>query len=342
MTDLSDILFENINNNYSYGAYGDFKVIIMKKNNYINATKLCSENNKRYEHWSRNASNEELINEVKKEINHSNSLTTHIRAVNDFDDNDTDFIKPIIVIKGGGKITQISGTYVHPLLIPHIASWISPKFGIKVSKIVNEYIINEYKNKLLENNNKLAEKEMELAEKESELAEKEIENMSLTNKIDLLLKKMDEQSKETKQLTKDTKLLKKQNKKQINQLSELQITVGKISSKLDSCAHMPDNNELSDRFVVMKSVDDYYVIRAQDRNIYNAIKRQEDKGYTRITDLIDSETIPNSIYLWNTIKDELIKENKIKTFRNTFKLQIPESDFITIVKSIFDQRKEYN
>ena len=356
MTDLSDILFENINNNYSYGAYGDFKVIIMKKNNYINATKLCNENNKRYEHWSRNASNEELINEVKKEINHSKSLTTHIRAVNDFDDNDTNFVKPIIVIKGGGKITQISGTYVHPLLIPHIASWISPKFGIKVSKIVNEYIINEYKNKLLENNNKLAEKEMELAEKKQE-------NISLTNKMDILLKKMDEQNKkmdeqtiqmneQTKQMneqTKDTKQLKIQNKKQMSklnkqseQLTELQITVGKISSKLDSCAHMPDNNELSDRFVVMKSEEDYYVIRAQDRNIYNAIKRQEDKGYKRISDLIESETIPNSIYLWNTIKDELIKENKIKTFRNTFKLQIPESDFITIVKSIFDQRKEYN
>ena len=130
--------------------------------------------------------------------------------------------------------------------------------------------------------------------------------------------------------------------RQSEQLSELQVTVNKISSKLDSCAHMPTDNELSDRFVVMKSPDDYYVIRAQERNIYNAIKRQEEKGYKKITDLIESESIPNSIYLWNTIKDELIKEKKIKTFRNSFTLEISENDFVTIVKSIFDQRKHYN
>ena len=48
--------------------------------------------------------------------------------------------------------------------------------------------------------------------------------------------------------------------KQSEQLSELQITVNKISKKLDDCAHMPTNDELSDRFVVMKSSDDYYVM----------------------------------------------------------------------------------
>lgn len=39
----------------------------------------------------------------------------------------------------------------------------------------------------------------------------------------------------------------------------------------------------------------------------------------------------NHLYLWNAIRNELIRENKT------------ELDFITIVKSIFDQRnKEYN
>ena len=160
------------------------------------------------------------------------------------------------------------------------------------------------------------------------------ENMTLTERIDVLMEKMDKQ----------TKQMKKQNKKmdkQSEQLTELQITVNKISKKLDDCAHIPTNDELSDRFVVMKSPDDYYVIRAQERNISNAIKRQEEKGYTKINDLIESETIPNSIYLWNSIKDELVKEKKIKTFRNTFTLEISEKDFVTIVKSIFDKRKEY-
>ena len=333
MSNLSDIVFNHINEKYAYGTYGDFKVIMMKKNSYINATKLCSEFNKQLKHWLENKNGKDLIDEVKKEINQTKLLTVANPAVNNFDDIDTNNkeIEPIVTIKGGGKITQIRGTYVHPLLIPHIASWISPVFAIKVSKIVNEFLITEYKNKLLE---------------------KEQENLSLINKMDIMLKKMDEQNKkmdeqtrkmdeQAKKIEVETRELKEQNNKQIDNLSELQITVNKISNKLN-CAHMPDNNELSDRFLVMKSDVDYYFIRAQDRNIYNAIKKQEDKGYKRIKDLIKSESIPNSIYLWNTIKDELIKEGKIKTYRNTFNLNISESDFITIIKSIFDQRKEYN
>jgi hypothetical protein len=38
---LNNINIEFINNEYSYGRYGEFKVIIMRKNRYINSTKLC-------------------------------------------------------------------------------------------------------------------------------------------------------------------------------------------------------------------------------------------------------------------------------------------------------------
>ena len=175
-----------------------------------------------------------------------------------------------------------------------------------------------------------------------EVIEKTHENISLLEKMDILIKEMKDQTKKMDDQTRQNNEQMKKLDKQSEQLSELQITVNKISSKLDSCAHMPSDDELADRFVVMKSDIDYYVIRAQDRNILNAIKRQESKGYKKITDLIESESIPNSIYLWNTIKDELIKEKKIKTFRNSFTLEIPERDFVTIVKSIFDQRKHYN
>ena len=42
----------------------------------------------------------------------------------------------------------ISGTYCHPLLIPHIGCWVSPSFALKVSDIVNHYFIEEFKLKL--------------------------------------------------------------------------------------------------------------------------------------------------------------------------------------------------
>ena len=38
----------------------------------------------------------------------------------------------------------ISSTYIHSLLIAHLACWISPEFALKVSKIVNNFLIAEY------------------------------------------------------------------------------------------------------------------------------------------------------------------------------------------------------
>lgn len=226
----------------------------------------------------------------------------------------------------------------------------------KCIKYYNDYqiLLNktyniELKDKNMELNKKIKIKDNNIKIKDKKInnLEEKINNMLKSN--DKMMKKMDDQ---TKQINNQTKQIKKQNKKmdkqsdkmdkQSEQLTELQVTVNKISNKLNNCAHMPTDNELSDRFVVMKSTDDYYVIRAQERNIYNAIKRQEEKGYIKMNDLIESESIPNSIYLWNTIKDELIKEKKIKTNRNSFTLEMFEDDFVKIVKTIFDQRKNYN
>jgi hypothetical protein len=42
----------------------------------------------------------------------------------------------------------ISGTYAHPDLIPSIAGCISVDFALKVSEVINGYIVYEYKHKL--------------------------------------------------------------------------------------------------------------------------------------------------------------------------------------------------
>ena len=43
----------------------------------------------------------------------------------------------------GGHITAIRGTYVHRDLIVPIASWISPEFALKVSRIVQSHFAKE-------------------------------------------------------------------------------------------------------------------------------------------------------------------------------------------------------
>jgi hypothetical protein len=92
------------------------------KTGYINATKLCADGGKQLKNWLRNDHATELIECFESHGLNNERLTMTV---------------------SGGQNTTIRGTYAHPDLIPHIASWVSPKFAIKVSKIVNEFLIRE-------------------------------------------------------------------------------------------------------------------------------------------------------------------------------------------------------
>ena len=106
--------FETINEKYSTAKYSDFNVIIDITNGYINATKLCAVGGKRFDHWLENKGSKDLIKEFENVENSTNLLILNMSGPNDN-----------------------RGTYVHPDLIPHIASWVSPKFACKISKIIN-------------------------------------------------------------------------------------------------------------------------------------------------------------------------------------------------------------
>ncbi|QTF48929.1 KilA-N superfamily protein [Acanthamoeba polyphaga mimivirus] len=72
-TNLKNIMISQINNEYYLGQYGNFEVIIMAKNDYINVTKLCSMakskngKSKLFVHWKETADAQELIAEVSSE-----------------------------------------------------------------------------------------------------------------------------------------------------------------------------------------------------------------------------------------------------------------------------------
>jgi hypothetical protein len=42
----------------------------------------------------------------------------------------------------------ITGTFIHALLVHHVASWISAEFALKVNRIVNNFLIAEYQAKM--------------------------------------------------------------------------------------------------------------------------------------------------------------------------------------------------
>lgn len=154
--------------------------------------------------------------------------------------------------------------------------------------------------------------------------------------------KLDKQSVDSKILQDKLDRQSEDNKTIQCQLTDLQVTMNKIVSKLDNCTEYPSDDKLSERFVIMKNSENvYYVIRRQEKNLRKSIKEKENEGYIKLDDIIESETIPNSVYLWNVIRDELKKERKIVTKYNTFELKINEEDLIAIIKAVFDRRKEY-
>lgn len=124
---LSRIIYEDINEKFGYGEYLGFKVIIMKENGYINATKMCKQIGKRFKDWNENKKTQEYLDYKKKSL-------VGIPA------------DPIIEILNENN--EIKGSYVHPDIIVHIASWASYEVADKVSKIVNGQIISEYESKI--------------------------------------------------------------------------------------------------------------------------------------------------------------------------------------------------
>jgi methyl-accepting chemotaxis protein len=195
---LNQIIFEHIDEKYAYGKYGDFKVIMMTKNRFINATKLCKIYKKDFKHWNENKNSIELILEVEKEIS-----SAGIPA----DENN----KSTILIKGG-KNELIRGTYVHELLIPHIACWISSEFAVKVSKIVNSFIANEYINEIKDKNNKID---------------------SLEEKLNIIIKNNDKTHKMNEELIEQNKEILKNNEELLKSNKSMEKSLNKANHKLD-------------------------------------------------------------------------------------------------------------
>ena len=115
---ITNLAYESINEKYSKAKYGDFDVIMDITNGYINATKLCADGGKKIYHWMENKSNKELIKYF--EINCGGARQTY-------------------EVRNGTKSNNINGTYVHQLLIPHIACWVSPLFAYNISIILREW-----------------------------------------------------------------------------------------------------------------------------------------------------------------------------------------------------------
>ena len=278
MTETKRLLsIEGINGKYCSGKYGDFEIIIMKKNGYINATKLCSfatnKNNKpkKFKEWYRNNKSSDLVEEILK--------------------NSDETLELFIDISICGN-NEMRGTYVHPDLIPHIASWASPVFALKVSRIVNKFFSDE-KDKIIEEK---------------------------TCKINKLIGKIDKMDKKIEQLLESNNELHEQN-------DEILYKVERISN--DRVVGTGNDLDTS-MFVLIKNYDDiseydenkiiydYHVLRVMKKSYETRIK-QYYASHPNMKVILKIYYSPNSVNLWHRVKISL-KKNLINLLGCKFNL----------------------
>jgi len=163
-----------IDDDYSCMQCGKLNIILMNKNGYINANKLCSNAGKEFRKWKENKISLELISEL--------SISLDIPA------------KDLMEIPNVKN--ELRGTYIHQQLIIHVAYWCGPNFAIKMGKWINEwrkyspdndYYFFESLSNITPYSNRSEEKEIQ------NLLHKrmggEIEVKTSTGKIDLLTDK---------------------------------------------------------------------------------------------------------------------------------------------------------
>jgi len=265
----------------------------MHENGFMNANKICKEAGKDFFNWKKNTQSKELIEAL--------SLSTGIQK------ND------IMYINATSKNIETRGTYVHPDLIPHIASWASPEFAIKVSKIVNEYFIKkaiEEKDKLLQNKD---------------------------DKIDKLLREVNELKNTTYEVLDNTKKIK--NKLHIVSHDRVIHTKKRGDNQAFYLAKYNDKPKRDKKTGKIIKTHEYCVIRTKKISLNTKINDIL-ADHPRMKIIHKIKYTPNSINLWIRICDELRRKGKIEGKNCNFNIinNFSEHDLIKFIEKTHNAR----
>jgi hypothetical protein len=292
------ITFESIDNQYEWGYYFDIKVLIMTQNRYINATKMCQDGGKRYDNWLKNQGSKELINEFES------------AAINVGDGNN------LTILIVGGNNPEYRGTYAHPDLITHIASWVSAKLALKVSKIVNEYLLKEEKIK-----HALVTKG-----KDNKISE-------LEAKLDSILKNTENSRNENAKLIQSiTDLTDKVSKLSLdNQITheKLDIAQDTLNIVVEDRVIKPEDKGMTNTVIIYEyELNKFRIFRVQKRSANKYVKRYLSMNPNAVK-FAEIDYNPNSVNYFIRFKEKL--RGNIKWYYNRFEL-------LNITK---DQLKEF-
>jgi hypothetical protein len=213
---------------------------------------------------------------------------------------------------------RIQGTYVHPILIPHIATWASMNFAFEVSQIVNEF-----------------HRKRAVAKQQKLLDEKE-------DKIDILIKENQRQTRELKKLQKDTEKIIRQNETSDKKIDRLH---NKMDIANDKKVVPIGKKEDETRLIIINNNSDnikhpeYSVFHTQDDNVKRLLSIHEGK-YEDMHLVVDLKN-PNAMNLWKRVKNHLKKNKRaLKCSNRDFDLSnnYTETQLIKDVKRIHNER----
>jgi len=112
--------FVPINDNFTHTHYGDFKMMVMNANGYVNVDKICFGARKIFQDWLKKSETKELISGLEK------------------------ILKPDeVVMMNMNDSAKTKGTYIHPYLIPSAVAHIAPLFAARVTKMMIKYLVEE-------------------------------------------------------------------------------------------------------------------------------------------------------------------------------------------------------
>jgi hypothetical protein len=270
MASLNDICYEQIKDNFYYGIFGDFKLVVDKETGCFNATKLCSDGGRSFYNWTRLDKSKKLL-----KFYETKNRPSDVRAYNGV----------IYEVKGANKndlYAKITGQYVQKELILDIASWISVEFYDKCNEIIVDFFVTEFKTKEfidLKNEIKLAEEKMiKMSEENEEIIKYKDDKI---DSLELLIKQMkidsDERHKEIVGYAEYTKEQLEQTKDQLDHLTDIvedhnETLPDKFADVVkplaDNFVQSPDEKSLKARFAVLSIGNgEYRVARGQTRNV---------------------------------------------------------------------------
>lgn len=127
---VTEPIATRVGHTFGYAMRGSFKLII-RGDGYINSTKLCALGGKEYRMWSRSKTSKKYITNLEEKLR---KRAGHPVLIHD-----------CIILSGTNPIDAVvSGTYVHPELLPKITFWLSGEFDkFPFLPVVHNTIIHE-------------------------------------------------------------------------------------------------------------------------------------------------------------------------------------------------------